>query len=78
MRTLGKPPRAKDINDETPTADVWLYTVNERLNYYSGTADPVASQVPKGQWIVYYNSTLGEVRIWTNVNGTLKKSAAFT
>jgi hypothetical protein len=66
MRRLGISPKAEDI------------LVTERLNVYSGASDPAVSEVPQGQWIVYRNTTSGEVRIWTNIAGSLKKSAAFT
>jgi hypothetical protein len=68
MRRLGLPP--KDSTD-------WVKTVGERLNVYSGAADPTVAEVPENQWIVYNNTTVPEVRIWTNIAGVLKKSAAF-
>jgi len=69
MRRLGLPPI--DATD-------WTKTVGERLNVYSGASDPTVAEVPENQWIVYHNTTVPEVRIWTNIAGVLKKSAAFT
>jgi hypothetical protein len=61
----------------TPNPEAWFTTVGERLNVYSGAADPTVAEVPENQWIVYNNTTVPEVRIWTNIAGVLKKSAAF-
>ena len=41
------------------------------------TADPTTSDVPVNGWLVWNNTTLGETRVWANVAGTMKKSAAF-
>lgn len=68
MRRLGISPEKGD----------WPSTVTERLNVYSGAADPTVAEVPENQWIVYNNTTVPEVRIWTNIAGVMKKSAAFT
>jgi hypothetical protein len=61
----------------TPNPEAWLVTVTERMNVYSGAADPAVAEVPENQWIVYHNTTIPEVRIWTNIAGVLMKSAAF-
>jgi hypothetical protein len=76
MRRVGQAPKANTL--ETPSTNDWLYTVGERLNVYSGISDPAVSEVPENQWIVYRNTTIPEVRIWTNIAGVLLKSAAFT
>lgn len=68
MRRLGIPPTKGD----------WEQTVWDRLNVYTGTSNPTAAEVPEGQWVIFNNTALGEVRIWTNVAGVMKKSAAFT
>jgi hypothetical protein len=78
MRRLGISPKAEDILQSRPAVNNWTEIVTERLNVYSGASDPAVSEVPQGQWIVYRNTTSGEVRIWTNIAGSLKKSAAFT
>jgi len=78
MRRLGTSPKVQDFGKAAPHISEWLTTVGNRLNLYSGTNDPVASEVPENQWIIYRNTTSGEVRIWTNIAGVLKKSAAFT
>jgi hypothetical protein len=78
MRSI-KTLRAEDIEDKNSTlVNGWLDTVTSRLNVYSGTANPTAAQVTNGQWIIYKNTTLNEIRIWTNDNGTMKKTAALT
>lgn len=69
MRRLGNPPTKNDD---------WFYTVRDRFNVYSGAADPTVAEVPENQWVVYRNTTLGEIRIWTNIAGVLKKTVAFT
>lgn len=79
MRRLTTAPKKRDFeSNKVAGIDDWFFTVGERLNVYSGAADPVAAEVPENQWIVYRNTTSGEVRIWTNIAGVMKKSAAFT
>lgn len=75
-RRLGIAPRIQNF-EQSATND-WFKIITDRVGVYSGAADPVASEVPENQWIVYRNTTSGEVRIWTNIAGVLKKSAAFT
>lgn len=72
------PPKLKDIENQTPAVNQWLIGVTERMNVLIGTANPTVSMVPEHQWIIFHNTTLGEVRIWTNISGVLKSSAAFT
>jgi hypothetical protein len=76
MRRLGIAPQYQYF-DQAPTND-WLKTVTDRLNVYSGASDPTVDEVPENQWVVYYNTTSSELRIWTNIAGVMKKSAAFT
>ncbi len=76
MNRLGQAPRI--ANFDIPASGIWLKTVEERLNVYTGPADPTVAEVPENQWIIYLNTTVPEVRIWTNIAGVLKKSAAFT
>lgn len=45
---------------------------------YTSASDPTTTNIPDGFSCVWRNSTLSEVRHWTNVGGTLFKSAAFT
>jgi hypothetical protein len=73
MKRVGSPPKSGDKS----TAG-WFKDVTDRLNIYRGTSDPLASEVPQGQWIVFHNTTLNETRVWANFGGTLVKSAAFT
>lgn len=78
----------KFLIDAAPHGDanpkVWIDWFNKlsklvaRNTIHSGTADPTTSEVPTSGWIVYKNTTSGEVRVWVNDNGTMKKSAAFT
>lgn len=63
---------------EEPAVDTWFGVTTERLKVYSGTVNPTVAAIPENQWVVYNNTALGEVRIWTNIAGVLKKSAAFT
>lgn len=63
---------------ESHKRNTWFRTIRNRFNLYSGTADPVASELAKGQWVLYKNTTSGEIRWWVNDDGTMKKSAAFT
>lgn len=78
MRRLGVATKQQDFDRQSPTVDDWFKTATDRLNVYSGAADPSLSEVPENQWVIYHNTTLLEVRIWTNIAGVLKKSAAFT
>lgn len=63
---------------DSPARNNWFRGVRNRFQMYSGASDPVATELPKNQWILYKNTTLGEIRWWVNDNGTMKKSAAFT
>lgn len=79
MRSIGQPIKLLDIKlEHSPLIDGWTDTVTKRLKVYSGTADPTITQVPKGEWVIYKNTTLNEIRLWVNDNGTMKKSAALT
>jgi hypothetical protein len=78
MRRLGISPKNSDILRESPPVNDWFSIITERHTNYSGAADPTAAEVPENQWIVYHNTTLGEVRMWTKIAGVLLKSAAFT
>lgn len=78
MRRLGVSPKNTDVENKTQTVDNWFQIAGERLNVYQGTADPTAAEIPENQWIVYYNTTSLELRIWSNIAGTVLKSAAFT
>ena len=78
MRQLSLPPTTKDFENKSPFLNDWFKTVYDRFNAYEGASDPVAAEVPLNQWIVYHNTTSGEVRVWINIAGVLKKSAAFT
>lgn len=78
MKRIGIAPKLADLDRQVPSVGEWLFEMTGRMNVYSGTADPTVAEVPENQWIVYRNTTSGEVRIWTNIAGALKKSAAFT
>lgn len=73
MRRLNTAP-----TDEDSSRYAWLQVVTDRLNIYSGASDPIASEIPENQWVVYHNTTLGETRFWVNIGGVVKKSAALT
>lgn len=76
MRRLGLAPKHQTFNQVA--TNEWLHTVGQRLEVATGSANPVASEIPEGQWVVYNNTGAGEVRIWTKISGVLLKSAAFT
>lgn len=76
MDRLGVPPKTQTFG--IPPTNFWFKIVGDRMNVYSGAADPTVAEVPENQWVIYNNTTVPEVRIWTNIAGTLKKSAAFT
>lgn len=78
MRRLGVSLRNEDFDSRALVVNDWFTTATGRLNVYTGTADPVASEIPENQWVVFYNSTSNEVRIWTNIAGVALKSAVFT
>lgn len=77
MRRLGLPPKVQDILRESVGVTDWFTTVSERWNAYTGDTDPVADEVPEGQWLIFYNTVADEVRIWTKINGVLLSSAFF-
>lgn len=76
MDRLGVPPKTQTF--DVPPTNLWFKIITDRMNVYSGAADPTVAEVPENQWIVFHNTALSEVRIWTNVAGVLLKSAAFT
>lgn len=76
MDRVGVAPRTQSFN--IPPTNLWFQIVGARMNVYEGPNDPTVAEVPENQWVVYNNTTVPEVRIWTNIAGTLKKSAAFT
>lgn len=78
MRRLSTAPKLFDFIRQIPSVNTWLSTVSDRLNLYQGAVDPTLAEVPNNQWVVYKNTTSGEVRLWVNDNGTLKKSVALT
>lgn len=78
MRRIGIAPKSQDFGNKVPAVNDWAAIATERFNVYSGAADPTVAEVPENQWVVYRNTTSGDVRIWTNIAGVLKKSAAFT
>lgn len=79
MRSIGRPIKAVDVTERHDlVVDGWFDTATERFKMYSGAAAPTIDQVPQGEWVVYKNTTLNEVRIWVNDGGTMKKSAAFS
>ena len=78
MIRLGISPRLTDFENKAPFVNQWLDQVGTRFDVQSGSSNPVASEVPEGQWMIYTNTSLGETRIWANIGGTLVKSAAFT
>lgn len=76
MDRVGNPPKTSTLN--IPPTDLWFSTMTSRMNVYSGSVNPVVTEIPENQWIVFRNTTSGEVRIWTNIAGVLRASAAFT
>ena len=79
MIRLGIAPKINDFaNGVKGVIDQWFQQATVRFNVQSGSSNPVASEVPEGQWMIYTNTSLGETRIWANIGGTLVKSAAFT
>ena len=77
-RVPNNAPLINELEQKRPSVNDWFREVGNRMNVYSGTSDPTADDVPENQWIVFNNTSLSEVRIWTNIAGTVKKSAAFT
>ena len=78
MRRLGIAPKNQDIKNAVPSVDDWFQITTLRMNVSEGAANPTVAEVPENQWVVYRNTTIPEVRIWTNISGVLLKSAAFT
>lgn len=76
MDRVGVAPQTKTF--DTPPTDNWLRIMTSRMNVSEGAANPTVAEVPENQWVVYRNTTIPEVRIWTNIAGVLLKSAAFT
>lgn len=73
MRRLNLPPRLEDFERKVQGVNSWFHDVTDRLNVFSGEGDPTTSEVPEGQWIIYKNTTSGEVGVWVNHDGILSK-----
>jgi hypothetical protein len=69
-------PKTDDFEKNPLNVNQWLKTVEGRLNLYSSAADPVASEVPIGQWVFHRNTTTNVTKIWANWNGTLTSFGA--
>lgn len=78
MRRLGVAPKQLDIERNTPAVNDWFQTNTDRWNTYTGASNPTVAESPENQPFFYYNTTLSEFRIWVNIAGVMKKSAAFT
>lgn len=76
MRRLNPAPRADAITQ--PQANDWLQAVTERLGVYQGINDPVLSELPNNQWVLYKNNTTNSVSFFYNDNGVLKKASLTT
>lgn len=70
MRGLGVPPTVDQLGTKATTD--FLKTVYDKFNLYSGSNNPTTTQVPQKQWILYKNTTTGEIRLWLNDGGVLK------
>jgi hypothetical protein len=44
----------------------------------SDAGDPTTTDIPAGRWIVWKNSSTGDIKVWYNDSGVLKSTAAFT
>lgn len=71
-------PTLRSFDEQDPRTDAWFRNVNNRMTTFQGTTNPTTADIPEGQWIVFVNTALNEVRIWTNDRGTVKKTVAFT
>lgn len=43
-----------------------IYTVTQK------TTDPTTTDISKGMWGIYKNTTSGVLKLWVNDNGTMK------
>ena len=43
--------------------------------FLTKVSDPVAADIPAGQWAIYKNTTTSAVKLWVNDGGTLKSVA---
>lgn len=65
------------LGEEFDSAPVgqWMELVRRYINeppVFSGVANPTTADIARGTWVVYKNTTSGEVRVWTNDNGVMK------
>lgn len=74
MRRLTSPPKVQHLLEKIPFVNDWFATVTERFTLYRGASNPVLAEVPQNQWILYYNTTLSELRLWANLDGVLVRS----
>lgn len=53
----------------------WMELVRRFINQppvFQSTINPTTADIPSGTWLVWKNTSLGEVRIWTHDGGVLK------
>lgn len=66
-------PLGEDV--ESTAFQQWMEYVRKAINeppVFQSTINPTAADIPSGTWIVWKNTSLGQVRIWTNDGGVLK------
>lgn len=70
MRRLGIAPQVERMGKAT---NDWFTTVTERFGVYDGATNPTVDEVPTNQWILFRNTTTGDVYIFYNDDGTLRQ-----
>lgn len=69
MDTVKRVPR---IDQDSPQiVNHWLKIIEDRFNQYSGSIDPIASEVPEGQWVIFRNTTTNKTKFFSKWSGTL-------
>lgn len=50
-------------------------TNNVPIPMGTGASDPTSTEIPNGKFTMWKNTSSGEIRMWVNDGGTMKKSA---
>lgn len=75
MARLVVPPVPLGEDFDSTTVKQWMESVRKAVNeppVFQSTANPTTTDITSGTWLVWKNTTSGEVRVWSNDGGVLK------
>jgi hypothetical protein len=75
---VGVSPNLNDFTQQRPQLNGWFKEVTTRFKTYTGASDPVAAEIPDGQWIIHRNTTSGTTKLWYNWGGVVGSIGSVT